>query len=70
MRRLAVVVSVIATWMTAEAAAQRPVTPADLARERYVSDPQVSPDGAWVAYTLSVSDTAKDQDETDVWLAS
>ena len=37
---------------------------------RDVSDPQVSPDGAWVAYTVSVADTAKDQDDTDIWMAS
>jgi dipeptidyl aminopeptidase/acylaminoacyl peptidase len=42
----------------------------DLEQVRDVSDPRVSPDGAWVAYTVSVPDTAKDQDDTDVWLAS
>ena len=35
-----------------------------------MSDPQLSPDGAWVAYTVSVADTAKDHDDTDLWLAS
>jgi dipeptidyl aminopeptidase/acylaminoacyl peptidase len=49
---------------------QRPVDVSDLARVRDVSDPQVSPDGMWVAYTVSVSDTVKDEDNTDVWLAS
>ena len=52
------------------ASAQRPVEPADLARERTVSDPQVSPDGAWVAYTVTVSDTVRDEDDDDIWLAS
>jgi dipeptidyl aminopeptidase/acylaminoacyl peptidase len=50
--------------------AQRPATPDDLARIRDVSDPQVSPDGGWIAYTVSVADTAKDRDDTDIWLAS
>jgi dipeptidyl aminopeptidase/acylaminoacyl peptidase len=50
--------------------AQRPVDVDDLARVRDVSDPQLSPDGAWVAYTVSVPDTAKDKDDTDLWLAS
>jgi dipeptidyl aminopeptidase/acylaminoacyl peptidase len=54
----------------APARAQRPVTSDDLARVRDVSDPQVSPDGEWVAYTVSVADTAKDEDDTDLWLAS
>ncbi len=50
--------------------AQRPVNAEDLIRKRDVSDPQLSPDGAWVAYTVSVADTAKDHDDTDLWLAS
>lgn len=50
--------------------AQRLVDPGDLARVRDVSDPQLSPDGAWLAYTVSVADTGKDQDDTDLWLAS
>ncbi len=52
------------------ARAQRPVGVGDLARVRDVSDPQVSPDGGWVAYTVSASDTAKDADNTDIWMAS
>ena len=52
------------------AAAQRAVGVDDLEQVRDVSDPRVSPDGAWVAYTVSVPDTAKDQDDTDIWLAS
>ena len=35
-----------------------------------VSDPQISPDGAWVAYTVSTPDTVKDEDNTDIWMAS
>jgi dipeptidyl aminopeptidase/acylaminoacyl peptidase len=35
------------------------VTSDDLARLRDVADPQVSPDGGWVAYTVSAVDTAK-----------
>jgi dipeptidyl aminopeptidase/acylaminoacyl peptidase len=54
----------------AVAVAQRPVDSDDLAKVRDVSDPQLSPDGAWIAYTVSVADTAKDHDDTDLWLAS
>jgi dipeptidyl aminopeptidase/acylaminoacyl peptidase len=35
-----------------------------------VTDPQISPDGAWVAYTVSTPDTVKDEDGTDIWMAS
>jgi dipeptidyl aminopeptidase/acylaminoacyl peptidase len=35
-----------------------------------VRDLQISPDGKWVAYTLSTVDTAGDKSDTDVWMAS
>src|SRR5690242_18953043 len=52
------------------AQAQRLVDSDDLAKVRDLSDPQVSPDGVWVAYVVSVADTGKDHDDTDIWLAS
>ncbi|MGH8937953.1 MAG: DPP IV N-terminal domain-containing protein, partial [Actinomycetes bacterium] len=42
----------------------------DILRERVVSDPQLSPDGSWVAYTVSAADTAKDRWDSDVWMTS
>jgi len=35
-----------------------------------VRDAQVSPDGKWVAYTLSSVDTTADKGDTDVWMVS
>ena len=35
-----------------------------------VRDPQISPDGNWVAYTLNSVDVAADKSDTDVWMAS
>jgi dipeptidyl aminopeptidase/acylaminoacyl peptidase len=35
-----------------------------------VSDPQLSPDGAWVAYSVSTVDSAKDKSDTDIWMTS
>jgi dipeptidyl aminopeptidase/acylaminoacyl peptidase len=55
---------------TSPAAAQRPVTVADLDSLRDVSDPQLSPDGAWVAYSVSAVDTARDADDSDIWMTS
>src|SRR5687767_3763008 len=52
------------------AAAQRPVESRDLLRIREVSDPQLSPDGAWVAYTVATSDTIDDKRDADVWMTS
>ena len=42
----------------------------DLARFVRVGAPQVSPDGAWVAYTLSKVDAEDDKSVTDLWMVS
>ena len=48
----------------------RTVTLDDLYRLREVSSPEISPEGDWVAYTVSVPDTAQDQADSDVWMTS
>jgi Tol biopolymer transport system component len=48
----------------------RPFSLDDVLRVRDVREPQISPDGAWVAYTVSTSDTAEDQNKSAVWMAS
>src|SRR2546429_2764496 len=48
----------------------RPFSLDDLSRVRDVREPQISPDGAWVAYTFSTSDTAEDRNRSAVWMAS
>jgi dipeptidyl aminopeptidase/acylaminoacyl peptidase len=55
---------------TGSLAAQRSVEAKDLLRIREVTDPQLSPDGAWVAYTVSTSDTVEDKRDADVWMSS
>ncbi|HVZ47421.1 MAG TPA: S9 family peptidase, partial [Gemmatimonadaceae bacterium] len=52
------------------AAVRRPIRLDDLSRLRTVGDPQLSPDGAWVAYTVSVVDTARDKANSDIWMTS
>jgi dipeptidyl aminopeptidase/acylaminoacyl peptidase len=47
----------------------RPLNLSDLARMRDVADPNLSPDGAWVAYTVTRVDTATDKRDADVWMA-
>lgn len=49
--------------------APRPLALTDLARMRDVADPNLSPDGAWVAYTVTRVDTATDKRDADVWMA-
>lgn len=49
---------------------KRPVIPADLYKIKAVSDGQISPDGKWIAYTITTIDSAKDKRNTDVWMSS
>ena len=51
------------------APAPRPLNLSDLGRLRDVADPQLAPDGAWVAYTVTRADSAADKRDADVWLA-
>lgn len=60
----------IAPGAWAQDEAKRRLTLDDMYRLREVSDPQISPDGAWVAYTVSLPDTAEDQANNDVWMTS
>ncbi|RAJ95883.1 dipeptidyl aminopeptidase/acylaminoacyl peptidase [Larkinella arboricola] len=54
----------------AQLPAKRPMQPSDILRLQNIADPQVSPDGAWVAYTLSSVDKEKDKRNTDLWMIS
>ena len=49
---------------------KRPLVPTDVYKIKNIADPQVSPDGKWVAYVLSVVDTAKDKRNSDIWMIS
>jgi dipeptidyl aminopeptidase/acylaminoacyl peptidase len=49
---------------------KRGIKPADLYKMPTVSDPQVSPDGQWVAYTVSTIDSIKDSRSSDIWMVS
>ena len=55
--------------LAAQAPAKRPIQSSDLFRLRAIGDPQRSPDGAWVAYTVTRADSAKDKSDTDIWLS-
>src|SRR6185369_5127664 len=39
-----------------------------LAMDR-ISDPEVSPDGKWVAYTVRVTDVDANKGRTDIWIS-
>jgi hypothetical protein len=47
---------------------KRPVEIDDLFKLKRVGDPEISPDGKWVAYTVTRTDLKKDKSETRVWM--
>jgi len=51
------------------AAARRPLAVDDLYSLEEVGDPQVSPDGGWVAFTREALDRKKDVSNVDLWMA-
>lgn len=52
----------------AQALQRRLLTVDDYFRLHRVSDPQISPDGQWVAYVISTSDLAKDRSRSRIWM--
>jgi len=56
--------------VVSDAQSRRPMRAEDIYRFRTVSDPQISPDGAWVAYSVSAIDSAKNKSDTDIWMTS
>jgi len=48
--------------------AKRPFKLDDLARLREVRDPQLSPDGQWVAYVVATIDSKEDKGNTHIWM--
>jgi len=49
---------------------KKPIKPTDVYRIPALGDPQLSPDGKWVAYNLSDVDTAKDGRTSHLWMQS
>lgn len=48
----------------------RPLSVDDLFAIRRVGDPRISPDGKWVAYTVSTTSLEEDETETRIWMIS
>jgi dipeptidyl aminopeptidase/acylaminoacyl peptidase len=47
---------------------QRAMTPQDLTRIRFVSDPQISPDGRCVAFVVTMLDAERDEYHANIWM--
>lgn len=48
----------------------QPVTISDFFTLQYVGSPEISPDGAWIAYTVRQSDTLRQASETRIWMVA
>lgn len=72
MRRILSVLACASLWWLAlpvhAQTTKRPITLDDLSKIRTVGDPQRSPEGQWVAYTVGSTDAEKDKRDTDIWM--
>lgn len=67
-RHIASVSLLVLIASTIHAADLRPMTPEDLYLIPRVQDPQVSPDGRWIAFTVGIPDLEANAVDTDIWL--
>ncbi len=67
-RYLSVAVALLAVINVFSQDAKRAITVDDLFKMKNVEDPRVSPDGKWIAYTVSEMDLKEDKSETRVWM--
>ena len=58
----------VVTWL--QVFGQRPIRPSDFLSVKSVSEPSVSPEGKWVAYSVSIVDSVKDKRRSDLWMTS
>jgi dipeptidyl aminopeptidase/acylaminoacyl peptidase len=58
------------SWCGAQAqdAAKHPITFDDLIHMHRVAEPQISPDGKWVAYTVTTPDMDANRNASNIWL--
>lgn len=60
----------VAPALRVEAAPRRPLTADDFFNLQSVAEPQVSPDGKWVAYVVSANDREADESHSTLWMVS
>lgn len=60
--------TIVSPALAQEKSSPRSMTVDDYFKLKTVSNPQVSPDGEWVAYTVNTIDYEKDKSETQLWM--
>jgi dipeptidyl aminopeptidase/acylaminoacyl peptidase len=71
-KRMLTVLAVLGLFGSAafDAQSRRPLQPDDIFQLKSVGDPRISPDGAWVAYTVTTLDKKEDNSDTDIYMVS
>lgn len=69
-RFIVLVCSAVAAQVAEAQSPTRKITLNDLYQLREVSAPEISPEGGWVAYTVTTVDTLNDRSDTDLWMTS
>ncbi|HNU08412.1 MAG TPA: hypothetical protein PKO33_11650, partial [Pyrinomonadaceae bacterium] len=64
---MALVLSLVAA-VASSAQSKRPITIDDLMKLKAVESPRVSPDGKWIAFTVTEMDLKEDKSETRIWM--
>src|SRR6266850_2695548 len=59
---------ILLATITVLAQTRRPFKLDDLARLREVRDPQIAPDGQWVAYVVATIDAKEDKSNSHIWM--
>lgn len=65
---LAAVAVVVSVSLSAQS--KRPLQPDDIFELKTVGDPRISPDGAWIAYTVTTLDRKEDTSDTDIYMVA
>ncbi|MDQ6827985.1 MAG: S9 family peptidase [Gemmatimonadota bacterium] len=62
--------ALLALPANSQAPTKKPFTIDDVMAIRAVSDPQVSPDGRWIAYVVTTPDMKEDVMDSDIWMVA
>jgi len=68
--RLTFSLPILAAAFLSATALGRPVELDDMYRIQVVSDARISPDGEWVAYTVTTPDREQDEEVSDLWMSN
>jgi len=68
--QILVLLLAVTNLVAAQQPAKRALKLDDLVRVREVRDPQISPDGQWIAYVLSAIDAKEDKSNAHIWMVS